>query len=83
MATSDPTRLLQILDSLRKVIPLLKQVRLLPAEVEQKVLAHDPAGGRMDVTRTVSRQQARVRLVGAQKVPADRVSEGTLLVLGG
>ncbi|MFO0654266.1 MAG: ATP-binding protein [Polyangia bacterium] len=82
VATSDPTRFAQILDSLRKVIPLLKQVRLLPAEVEQKVLAHDPAGGRMEETRTVRGSKLAFDFVGAQKVPADQVSEGTLLVLG-
>ncbi|HNN53069.1 MAG TPA: AAA family ATPase, partial [Pseudomonadota bacterium] len=82
VATSDPTRFAQILDSLRKVIPLLKQVRLLPVDVRQRVLTHDPAGGRMEETRTVRGSKLAFDFVGAQKVPADQVSEGTLLVLG-
>ncbi len=82
IATSDPSRFSMILESLRKVIPLSKQVRLLPTEVDTIVQTSDPSGDLYSEPRRIRGSRLAFDFVGAQKVPADQVSEGTLLVLG-
>lgn len=81
-ATADPARFAQIQDALRAVIPAVKQVRLLRTPVEYSVKTHDPAGGPMRERRTGQGHKIHFDFQGADKVPAEQASEGTLLVLG-
>lgn len=82
IATSDPLRFTQIMDSLRKVIPVVKQVRLLPVDVKVAVSTTDPMGQRAEGTEVRRGYQLAFDLRGAARVPAEQVSEGTLLTLG-
>ncbi len=81
-ATADPARFAQIQDALRAVIPAVKQVRLLRTSVEYSVQTHDPAGDPTIERRKGQGHKIHFDFQGADKVPADQASEGTLLVLG-
>lgn len=81
-ATSDPARFAMILESLRKVIPQSKQVRLLPTLVESIVKTPNQKGDLYPETRRSKGNRLAFDFVGAERVPAEQVSEGTLLVLG-
>lgn len=82
LATSDPARFMLIQEALRTVIPAVRQIRLLRASVEYQEAGRDPAGGRMLETRIGAGHKIYFDFKGADKVPAELTSEGTLLVLG-
>lgn len=82
IATSDPLRLAQIIDALRKVIPVVKQVRLLPVDVRRSVATTDPAGNPIQEEQVQRGYRLAFDLRGAERVPVEQVSEGTLLTLG-
>lgn len=81
-ATADPTRFAMILEALRRVIPQSKQVRLLPTVVETIMKTRNQKGDWYPESRRSKGNRLAFDFVGAQKVPAEQVSEGTLLVLG-
>lgn len=82
IATSDPARLAMIVDALRRVIPIVKQVRLLPIDLPVAVNTNDPTGAPVSESRTMRGYRLAFDLRGAERVPVEQVSEGTLLVLG-
>lgn len=82
VATSDPLRFAQIIEALRTVIPIVKQVRLLPVDVNVTVKTMDPVGDLTASTEVQRGYQLAFDLRGAERVPVEQVSEGTLLTLG-
>lgn len=82
LATSDPAQFAMIQDALRTVIPAVRQLRLMRASVEYNEAVIDPAGGQAYEKRTGAGHKIHFDFKGADRVPAELASEGTLLVLG-
>lgn len=82
LATADPLRFAEIIDAFRKIIPIVKQVRLLAADMLRPVATVDSEGNRIHEMQLQRGYRLAFDLRGAERVPVEQVSEGTLLTLG-
>jgi hypothetical protein len=85
MALSRPDDFSALLSAVRAVIPQVVRVRLSLAEVkrqETETIRIDNTPLSRTITRTYSGQRLLLDLVGADGIPSEGASEGTLLVLG-
>ena len=75
----------QIEDGLRCIVPLARKLRILPARVKRNEREYITINGKPienSVERTYIGQRFELEIEGVGAVPADMLSEGTLLVLG-
>lgn len=75
----------QIEDDLRRIVPLARKLRILPARVKRDEREYITINGKIvenAVERTYIGQRFELEIEGVGSVPADMLSEGTLLVLG-
>ena len=75
----------RIEDDLRRIVPLARKLRILPARVKRNEREYITINGKSienTVERTYIGQRFELEIEGVGSVPADMLSEGTLLVLG-
>ena len=85
MALARPDDFQELTKALRAVIPQVERIRLSLAQIrrkEQEILHVEGSPVARTVERTYSGHRLLFDMVGAAGLPADQVSEGTLLVLG-
>lgn len=82
---SERERFTKLVESLRSVVPDVRQVRIRPAEIlmsESRSVTVDDKRMSFTDERKVVGDELVFDMVGVQEVPASSVSEGTLLALG-
>jgi len=85
LAANEPAEFERVIASLRQVIPIVRGVRFRRAEVnipESEVVKIEDKTATIHRNRQFWGDSIEFDMVGAERVPADQVSEGTLLVLG-
>jgi len=85
LMTYDHDRFLKLLDSIQKIIPTVKKVRVRPAKVElqeEKEITVNRKPFLVPETREVIGHELIFDTASGTEVPASQMSEGTLITLG-
>ena len=77
-----PARFIAVVESVRKIVPSLRGIRIQPTKFQETRTIYDDHGESEERTISVDGAELRFDFVGAADIPAHAVSEGTLIALG-